>query len=379
MPETYIEPLTDRQVCYTCKKTVDGKKKLLKCGGCHAITYCGQECQVADRPRHKWNCLPVMVTEIPGKGRGLVAAREIKIGELIFVDKPVITVDSDFETGEPLDDMETFKSILSQFARLPSEAKLQFNSLKVPAECLLFPGDILKIQKFILNSRMHNDNKITSLYLNIALINHSCAPNSTEGGLDAQKESVRNLEIRAIRNIGRGEEITKCYEHEYLNLFCSSDTRKTKIKQNFRFDCKCQYCANPDQEDITKKLFKLHTALAALELQEDHQKTLSDWAKEAKILGQIVNLNQECYVGGLDHKWRLAASLIRVAYIAGKQDLVKMAMDVLKNLADVTKVEIVRGAYERKERDLIEWSGGGLLSIETTQKEEIDRTWYDVD
>ena len=53
MPEIYIEPLTDRQVCYTCKKTVDGKKKLSKCGGCHAITYCGQECQVADRARHK--------------------------------------------------------------------------------------------------------------------------------------------------------------------------------------------------------------------------------------------------------------------------------------------------------------------------------------
>ena len=65
---------------------------------------------MADRPRHKWNCVPVMVTEIPGKGRGLVAAREIKIGELIFVDKPVITVDSDFETG---DNMKTHKSILA--------------------------------------------------------------------------------------------------------------------------------------------------------------------------------------------------------------------------------------------------------------------------
>ena len=165
MPETYIEPLTDRQVCCTCKKTVDGKKKLLKCGGCHAITYCGQECQVADRPRHKWNCLPVMVTKIPGKGRGLVAAREIKIGELIFVDKPVITVDSDFETGDLNDDMKTYKSILSQSARLPSKAKFQFNSLKVPQpEGFKFSGDILKSQKFILHSRMNTDNKISSLY-----------------------------------------------------------------------------------------------------------------------------------------------------------------------------------------------------------------------
>ena len=77
-----------------------GKKKLSKCGRCHAITYCGKECQVADFTRHKWNCLPVMVTEIPGKGRGLVAARDIEIGELIFIDKPVVTVNSDFRTGD---------------------------------------------------------------------------------------------------------------------------------------------------------------------------------------------------------------------------------------------------------------------------------------
>ena len=45
---------------------------------------------MADFARHKWNCVPVMVTEIEGKGRGLVAAKDIKMGELIFKDKPVI-------------------------------------------------------------------------------------------------------------------------------------------------------------------------------------------------------------------------------------------------------------------------------------------------
>ena len=190
------------------------------------------------------------------------------------------------------------------------------------------------------------------------------------------KRQRRNLEIRANRNIARKEEITKCYEHEPLNLLCSSDLRKTKIKQNFGFDCKCQYCTNPDQdqENIAKKLFKLHMASGALEIQDYHQKTLSDWEKEAKILGKIVNLNQECYVGGLDYKWQLAALSVRVANIAGKQDLVKMAMDVLKHLADVTKVEVVRREYEQVE-ELIDRSSQPL-SIE---KAEIDRTWYDVD
>ena len=97
MPESYIEPLTDRQQCFKCHTKVTGKKKLLKCGNCHAITYCSKECQKEDWPRHKWNCLPVMVTEYEGKGRGLVAARDIKMGEVIFIDEPVIKIKSDFE------------------------------------------------------------------------------------------------------------------------------------------------------------------------------------------------------------------------------------------------------------------------------------------
>ena len=51
----------------------------------------------ADWSRHEWNCVPVMVTEFPGKGRGLVAARDIEKGELIFKDKQVIKLSANIE------------------------------------------------------------------------------------------------------------------------------------------------------------------------------------------------------------------------------------------------------------------------------------------
>ena len=31
---------------------------------CHVITYCDQECQVADLSSHKDNCVPVMISEV---------------------------------------------------------------------------------------------------------------------------------------------------------------------------------------------------------------------------------------------------------------------------------------------------------------------------
>ena len=88
MPESFIQPVTILQQCYTCHK----KKKLSKCSSCHAIAYCGRKCQKADWPRHRLNCIPVMVTEYEGKGLGVMATRDIKMGEVISIDKPVIKV-----------------------------------------------------------------------------------------------------------------------------------------------------------------------------------------------------------------------------------------------------------------------------------------------
>ena len=128
MPEFYIEALKDHRTCFKCKFTVTGKskRKLLTCINCHAITYCGVECQRADWDRHNWNCVPVMVKEFPGKGRGIMAARDIKMGEQIFKDKPVIKLVTDAK-DRPVDP-EFMTSLKDQIEKLPTEAKSQTDS-----------------------------------------------------------------------------------------------------------------------------------------------------------------------------------------------------------------------------------------------------------
>ena len=65
-----------------------------------------------------------MVKEFPGKGRGLVAARDIEKGEItiIFKDKPVIQLASNTE-GYPVDP-EFMTSLKAQIESLPTEAKV---------------------------------------------------------------------------------------------------------------------------------------------------------------------------------------------------------------------------------------------------------------
>ena len=128
MPEFYAEPMKDRRSCFVCEKKLHKKlHNKLTCIKCHAITYCGVECQKADWGRHEWNCVPVMVTEVPGKGRGLVAAIDIEKGELIFRDKPMIilAVNAEGHFADP----DFMTSLKQQIDSLPSEARAQYYKL----------------------------------------------------------------------------------------------------------------------------------------------------------------------------------------------------------------------------------------------------------
>ena len=62
-----------------------------RCSKCLSVTYCSSKCQRQDWTRHKRLCVPVVITQVPGKGRGLVASRDIDAGELILKDKIVVT------------------------------------------------------------------------------------------------------------------------------------------------------------------------------------------------------------------------------------------------------------------------------------------------
>ena len=127
------ENLTDRNKCHKCHKTGKRKKdKLSKCARCHSITYCSQECQKEDWPRHSDNCVPVMVKEYGDKGQGLVASKDIKMGEQILIDKAVLANDD------------------------------------------IFCGCFLNrdAERLLLNQKILKD---------ISILNHSCAPNAAMG------------------------------------------------------------------------------------------------------------------------------------------------------------------------------------------------------
>ena len=175
------EELSDRTMCFRCGQTEI--KNLFKCNQCNSITYCDKVCQREDWGRHKDNCIPVMLTELKGKGRGLVASRNIRVGEVIFTEEAAVTwswnpLNVGSISGWPRFQNNAFKNfskaISKQVQSMSKEEQSQFYNLRGCNSEPAFP--FTEIAIFLAN-RIQEDESY-HLFLNLSLINHSCAPNS---------------------------------------------------------------------------------------------------------------------------------------------------------------------------------------------------------
>ena len=294
MPET----LTDRNKCHKCNKTGERKKdKLSKCATCHSITYCSKECQEEDWPRHSDNCIPVMVKDYGEKGQGLVAARDIKMGELILNDKALV-----------FNDM-----IIHGF--LTSDA-----------------------ERLLLNKKILKD---------ISLLNHSCAPNAAMGLLDVVelKEPEKRFELRAIKDISKEEEVTIFYQTEnsdVLPLEPLALLRET-IREDYGFDCKCPVCSGEvlNQDDIIKKIWDIMVE-NRIRSKDEEEMTPLDWTREAVTFGAIVELYKPVYIGNPMVKMNNLGVLARAARKSRKEALLEKALDGIKELAEKTGLEVFK-------------------------------------
>ena len=335
--------------------------------------------QAEDWARHTENCVPVMITEYEGKGRGLVASRDIKMGELIFIDTAVITMlhpnDNAYEDNR--------KFLMDQIGKMTEEQKAQFYNLKPHSDYSKY-AILEELKIFSGNSKPLGDDE--RIFLNLALINHSCSPNATFAQLQDQEEETeetpslpRSLqeglsslfssfsfsspsanpkkvrtELRAVKDICRGEEITICY----LDVGDSRETksdRKNIIREEFAFVCKCKVCSGeirPNQDDILKRILYLRRSLRV----NAHGVRMEDRKKQALQVEKIFELVQQLHVCRFEAKVDACYALARMAQLARDPELRQKALDAWKELVDASGFEQMRLDYEEFEGFLSRWS-----------------------
>ena len=149
--------------------------------------------------------------------------------------------------------------------------------------------------------------------------------------------------------------------------------RKTNFKKFFGFDCNCPVCLGQVscQDKILKKLIELYNKL-------DPSRT--NWKREAGISNKIVELTMELYIGGPIDKMKALGDLARFAYLARDNDLVKKAMDKMRQLTEDTKLELFWRNYDDFEKRFSQWSKE-FNSGNAPEKREIDSVlsrWFDL-
>lgn len=171
------------------------------------------------------------VQDIPGKGRGLVAIRDIEKGTRIICEKPIITISHGIASIQQLG-----TSVLDQVISLNRNDREELFSM-----ANVYTGtNLIELLYGIIRTNalpMGPNLNTGGIFLQACRINHACDSNA----VNHWNENLDQLTIHAIRDIRKGEEITI----SYLSALQNRQTRQEDLLQNFRFTCACQLCCSP--------------------------------------------------------------------------------------------------------------------------------------
>ncbi|KAK0701575.1 hypothetical protein B0T26DRAFT_733950 [Lasiosphaeria miniovina] len=175
------------------------------------------------------------IVNVKGKGKGVVAKRLIRRGEIVMIDIPAILVGTGF-LGQvrPHHRRRMVKQAINQ---LPERTRNKIYKLSSATGEYLIDGIFGQNS----NSVLLGDGQIhIGMFTEAARINHSCRPNA----YFRFSERMLAMEVVAYHNIEAGEEI----EMSYVPITETREDRRKYLKENWGFDCTCELCRATDLE-----------------------------------------------------------------------------------------------------------------------------------
>jgi len=216
--------------------------------------------------------LPYAIEHIEGKGRSMVAIRDIAAGECILEEKPLFRLSSGLLiwplcaallafcscaalASKLLDGIAWMSWLI--FAVLIYAAVFKISLIIVIHDCVrrmstekrksffdLHCGrkSVLDMYQTTLTIFRRNslgtDSGMGAMYATICLINHSCSPNAYH----CWHADTRKGFVHAMRPIRNGDEIV----HSYIDTLQTSPMRQEALSKNHTFKCACIACSAPE-------------------------------------------------------------------------------------------------------------------------------------
>lgn len=184
---------------------------------------------------------------IPGKGKGLIATRDISPGTLILSEPPLITTDV-------IQSIETTEQDLARALKaLPKDSQRAYLSLhnNYPGKNPL--SNIVRSNGYPLGP----NSDVGGVFPTVSRINHSCRPNAKH----SWNPSLRQQTVYALRPIPAGDELSLSYLQGG-----TSEQRQQELQSAFGFTCRCEVCALPaaalrESDARLRRAQKLHDAI----------------------------------------------------------------------------------------------------------------------
>ncbi|KAK3680889.1 hypothetical protein B0T22DRAFT_474324 [Podospora appendiculata] len=185
---------------------------------------------------------PYEIRAIPGKGKGLVATRDIAKGQVIMADTAAVIVDGAVERRATPEDFEALmRRAVEQVPRVEQILALSTNPTTTTTKSTTAGADSLHVDIFRNNAYgiVVGERSYSVMYPGVARANHACRPNAIKPSNDAISTAL----LVAIRDITAGEEITISYIEPL-----PSQARKAKLLRTWGFTCTCSLCTSPPAE-----------------------------------------------------------------------------------------------------------------------------------
>lgn len=239
--------------------------------------------------------LPYKEENLSGKGVGCVAIQEIAKGSLVLRELPLL-----FLSEENRNHHAVIKSFLAMSAEDQEEFLKMHNNYEEDSDNWsdAMQNEYQKALPILANFSdislarasevwgIYKTNTFTDgVYLKMSRFNHSCRPNADIFG---NQDANNSTDLRALRKIRQGEEITICYIDENRSVW-SREERRAEMKTFYNFDCNCEGCDMTEeqvqQERETIEAFKERVAqretvqVMKSMADDDHQERL-EWIRE---------------------------------------------------------------------------------------------------
>ncbi|KAI0042507.1 SET domain-containing protein [Auriscalpium vulgare] len=231
-------------------------------GGLHTITT-GLFTTENEQPPHlrSWkpfNCSRrYEIRDTKRAGKSMFSLDVHEPGDVIICEPPLVITSIALMTGSGGDSLMPESTVRARtFATMPPKTRRLFFALHRGPHAAQSPETaITKTNAFRINRIPGCIGPCSGIFNDISRINHSCMPNAMYYWIP---ESLTG-EVRALRRIAPGEEITI----SYLELSASYEERREDLRERYGFACTCTSCSLPLEERFVDDSIREETGLFA--------------------------------------------------------------------------------------------------------------------